>query len=223
VRSIDPQVKPAFLPKTLVTIVDIALLKNLYFDLSGLSNEVFMKVKPGEISDVKMITPRVFCDERGCFMETYNRRKFCELGISAEFVQDNHSKSRLGTLRGLHYQIRQEQGKLVRVVAGEIYDVYVDLRRRSPTFGRWWGGSLSAENLIQLWLPPGFAHGFYVLSEWAEVLYKVTNFYSPEWERTLLWNDPEVGIKWPLPEGRTPFLSNKDLKGKLLREAEVYE
>jgi dTDP-4-dehydrorhamnose 3,5-epimerase len=196
---------------------------NLYFHASKSGSEAFVEFKPAEIPDIILIMPRIFSDERGFFMETYHRSEFRVHGISAEFVQDNHSKSRRGTLRGLHYQIRQAQGKLVRVVAGEIYDACVDLRRRSPTFGRWGGDTLSAENKKQLWLPPGFAHGFYVLSDWAEVIYKATDFYAPEWERTLLWDDPDIGIKWPLREGQRPLISNKDLKGKLLREAEVYE
>jgi dTDP-4-dehydrorhamnose 3,5-epimerase len=137
------------------------------------------------------------------------------------FVQDNHSGSQRGTLRGLHYQVRQAQGKLIRAVVGEIYDVAVDLRRRSPTFGRWVGMSLSAQNKLQLWVPPGFAHGFCVVSDWAEVVYKVTDYWAPEWERTLLWNDPQLAIPWPLRGA--PLLSPKDAQGKPLKEAEVYE
>lgn len=170
-----------------------------------------------------MIEPRVFADDRGFFMETYQRQKFRENGIKADFVQDNHSHSRRGTLRGLHYQLKQPQGKLVRVVAGEVYDVCVDLRRGSPTFGQWTGYTLSAENKRQLWIPPGFAHGFYVLSEWADVIYKATQFYAPEWERTLLWNDPDLGIEWPLVGGKMPIISAKDAKGIPLKKAEVYE
>jgi dTDP-4-dehydrorhamnose 3,5-epimerase len=140
-----------------------------------------------------------------------------------DFVQDNHSRSRLGTLRGLHYQIRQPQGKLVRVVSGEIFDVAVDLRRSSSTFGQWFGVILSAENKKQIWVPPGFAHGFYTVSEWAEMLYKTTDYYAPQWERTLLWNDPAIGIQWPLMEDKPPLLSPKDSAGVLLGQAETFD
>lgn len=182
-----------------------------------------MKFSPASIQDIIIIQPQVFGDERGFFMETYRAQRFAEHGIPTDFVQDNHSGSRQGTLRGLHYQIRQPQGKLVRVVAGEIFDVAVDLRRHSPTFGRWEGIHLSAQNKLQVWIPPGFAHGFYVLSEWAEVVYKTTSYYAPEWERTLLWNDPEVGIRWPLLGDQPPIISAKDAQGKPLRQAEVFE
>lgn len=174
------------------------------------------------IPEVILIEPRVFGDHRGFFMETYQQKVFAEHGITAQFVQDNHSGSRRGTLRGLHYQIQQAQGKLVRVVVGEIFDVAVDLRRTSPTFGRWTGEILSAENKRQLWVPPGFAHGFYVLSEWAEVMYKASDFYAPQWERTLLWNDPLVGIEWPLVEGVELLISEKDRAGLPLERAETY-
>lgn len=177
---------------------------------------------PTAIPEVMLIEPRVFGDQRGFFMEVYQAERFRNAGISAEFVQDNHSGSSQGILRGLHYQIRHAQGKLVRVVTGEIFDVAVDLRRQSPTFGRWVAHCLSADNKIQMWIPPGFAHGYYVLSEWAEVLYKATDFYAPEWERTLLWDDPQIGIDWPILEGRSPVLSAKDVAGKLLSESEVY-
>jgi len=156
-------------------------------------------------------------------METYRSQRFVEAGIPAQFVQDNHSGSRQGILRGLHYQIRQPQGKLVRVVVGEIYDAIVDLRRSSPTFGDWEGIQLSAENKHQLWIPPGFAHGFYVLSEWAEVVYKTTDYYAPEWERTLLWNDPQLAIPWPLVDGQAPSLSQKDMQGVPLQDAEIFD
>jgi dTDP-4-dehydrorhamnose 3,5-epimerase len=175
------------------------------------------------IPGVLLVQPRVYGDERGFFMETYRQQLFSEAGIPAHFVQDNHSGSRQGILRGLHYQIRQPQGKLVRVVAGEVYDVVVDLRRISPAFGRWDGVNLSAENKRQLWIPPGMAHGFYVLSEWAEVVYKTTDYYAPQWERTLLWNDPDLGIAWPLIDGLPPSLSAKDAQGVPFREAEVFE
>ena len=173
-----------------------------------------------DLPDVFLIAPRVFGDARGFFLESYNKRAMAELGIDAEFVQDNHSRSSKGVLRGLHYQIRQPQGKLVRVTAGEVYDVAVDLRRASPTFGKWTGMVLSAENKRMAWIPPGFAHGFYVVSEYAEFLYKTTDYYAPEHDRTLLWNDPDLGIAWPL-DGE-PALSEKDRNGKRLSEAEVY-
>jgi dTDP-4-dehydrorhamnose 3,5-epimerase len=172
------------------------------------------------ITDVFMILPKVFGDERGFFLESYNRRAMAALGIDAEFVQDNHSRSVKGVLRGLHYQIRQPQGKLVRVVAGEIFDVAVDIRRSSPTFGRWVGMTLSADNKRMAWIPPGFAHGFHVVSEAAEVLYKATDYYAPEHERTLLWNDPALNIDWQL--AGEPLLSGKDSKGLPLSAAEVY-
>jgi dTDP-4-dehydrorhamnose 3,5-epimerase len=182
-----------------------------------------LDIRPSKIPDILLISPNVFIDERGYFIETYNRRRFQANGIQAEFVQDCHSKSRRFTLRGLHYQIQQPQGKLVRVVVGEVFDVGVDLRRSSPTFGQWEGSVLSAENKIQAWIPPGFAHGFYVTSEWAEVVYKTTDFYAPEFERTLLWSDPDIGIHWPLMGGSVPLVSKKDAQGKSLRDAEAYE
>ena len=179
-----------------------------------------MKVVPTAIPDVLVLEPRVFGDARGFFMESYNRRAFREAtGVDVEFVQDNHSKSARNVLRGLHYQVRQPQGKLVRVVAGEVYDVAVDIRRGSPTFGKWAGFTLSAESKRMAWIPPGFAHGFLVISESAEFLYKTTEYYAPEHERTLLWNDPALGIDWPL-EGE-PLLAAKDRSGKRLLEAET--
>ena len=181
-----------------------------------------MEFTPTDISDVVLIKPSVFDDDRGFFMETYESRAFADVGIRDHFVQDNHSGSRQGTLRGLHYQIRQPQGKLVRVVSGEIYDVAVDLRRTSRTLGDWIGIRLSAENRLQLWIPKGFAHGFYVVSDWADVIYKVTDFYSPEDERTLLWNDATVGVRWPIA-GHGPLLSSKDAVGLSLRGAELFE
>lgn len=182
-----------------------------------------MKFTPTEIPSVIAIQPDIFGDERGFFMETYQQQCFVEFGIATQFVQDNHSGSRKGILRGLHYQIRQPQGKLVRVVVGEIFDVAVDLQRSSETFGRWVGQVLSAENRIQLWLPPGFAHGFYVLSDWAEVIYKATDYYAPEWDRTLLWCDQHLRIDWPLAPDSVPELSAKDSQGKPFREAETYD
>jgi dTDP-4-dehydrorhamnose 3,5-epimerase len=175
------------------------------------------------IPDIQLIQPRVFGDERGFFLETYQAEQFIQAGISANFVQDNHSGSRQGILRGLHYQIRQAQGKLVRVISGEVYDVAVDIRRCSPTFGRWVGVSLSAQNKLQIWVPAGFAHGFYVLSEWAEVVYKTTDYYAPQWERTLRWDDPELAIDWPLIGVGQPILSEKDKQGACFREAELYD
>lgn len=179
-----------------------------------------MNVIETGLSGVLILEPKVFGDERGFFMESYNRRVFAELGLPTDFVQDNHSRSACGVLRGLHYQIQQPQGKLVRVVRGAVYDVAVDLRRSSPTFGRWEGVELSEENRRMLWIPPGFAHGFLVLSDYADFLYKTTDFYAPEHERCLAWNDPAIGIAWPL-EGE-PLLSAKDRAAKALAQAEVY-
>jgi dTDP-4-dehydrorhamnose 3,5-epimerase len=180
-----------------------------------------MNVVRTEIPEVLVLEPRVFGDERGFFFESLNRRVFEEkTGIRTDFVQDNHSRSRKGVLRGLHYQIRQPQGKLVRVVVGEVFDVAVDVRRNSPTFGKWTGINLSAENKRMLWVPAGFAHGFLVLSESADVLYKATDYYAPEHERCVLWNDPAIGIRWPL-EGE-PLLAQKDRSGVPLNQAEVF-
>jgi dTDP-4-dehydrorhamnose 3,5-epimerase len=182
-----------------------------------------MEFLPTNIPEVVIIQPRIFGDERGFFLETYQSERFAAAGISAQFVQDNHSGSRQGILRGLHYQIHQPQGKLVRVIAGEIFDVAVDLRRSSPTFGKWVCAQLSAQNKQQIWVPAGFAHGFYVVSEWAEVVYKATDYYAPQWERTLMWNDPELAIQWPLCDEQLPFLSAKDTRGASLQEAELYD
>ena len=181
-----------------------------------------MEFKPTALPEVILISPVVYGDERGFFMETYREVEFSAAGIPGNFVQDNHSGSVQGTLRGLHYQIKQSQGKLVQVVSGEVFDVAVDLRKSSPTFGRWAGELLSAGNKRQLWMPPGFAHGFYVLSDWANVIYKVTDYYAPEWDRTLLWNDPEIGIDWPLIDGGEVNISTKDAKGLRLRDAETF-
>ena len=181
-----------------------------------------MRVTPTAIADVLVIEPRVFADERGFFFESYNERAFTQAtGIAAKFVQDNHSRSVKNTLRGLHYQIQQPQGKLVRVVAGEIYDVVVDLRRSSLTFGKWVGHHLSAENKSMVWIPAGFAHGFAVLSDYADFLYKTTDYWAPQHERTLLWNDPDLAIAWPL--AGEPILAVKDQAGKRLSEAEVFD
>jgi len=180
-----------------------------------------MEVVKTKIADLLLLKPKVFGDARGFFMETYRESLFAELGIDARFVQDNHSASARGVLRGLHYQTEQPQGKLVRVVAGEVYDVAVDMRRDSPTFGQHVGVHLSADNKHMFWVPPGFAHGFLVLSERAEFVYKCTDYYAPEYEQSLLWNDPELGIEWPKLEGLAPTLSAKDLAGKCLRDAAV--
>jgi len=181
-----------------------------------------LKITPTSIPDVLLIEPRVFQDERGFFLESYQKEKFKEIGIDADFVQDNHSRSCQGTLRGLHYQIRQAQGKLVRFVVGEAFDVAVDIRKNSPTFGQWVGDYLSAENKKMLWVPVGFAHGFYVTSPVAEILYKTSDYYAPQWERCILWNDPEIGIRWPLLDEH-PILSTKDGMGALLSQTEVFE
>jgi len=179
-----------------------------------------MKVVPTRLPDVLLLEPRVFGDARGFFFESWNEREFERAGIRAHFVQDNHSRSEKGVLRGLHYQIRQPQGKLIRVIAGEIFDVAVDVRRSSPRFGRWEGIRVSAESHRLLWVPVGFAHGFCVLSEFAEMLYKTTDFYAPEHERCILWDDPELHIDWPL--SGAPTLSAKDAAGVRLRDAEVF-
>lgn len=175
-----------------------------------------------EIPDVMVITPTVFGDDRGFFFETRHARKFATAGVNLEFVQDNASRSARGVLRGLHYQIKNPQGKLVRVTAGEVFDVAVDLRKNSPTFGRSVSAVLSAENKNQLWMPPGFAHGFYVLSDYADFIYSCTDFYAPEHERTLMWNDPALGIDWPLQADQFPIISAKDAQGRLLKDAEYF-
>jgi dTDP-4-dehydrorhamnose 3,5-epimerase len=181
-----------------------------------------MQVVATSIPDLLILDPKVFGDDRGFFYESFNQRRFTELtGVTDAFVQDNHSKSARGVLRGLHYQIRQPQGKLVRVIAGEVLDIAVDIRRSSPSFGNWVGVNLSAENKKMLWIPKGFAHGFVVLSDSAEFLYKTTDYWAPEHERCIIWNDPELAIDWQL-QGATPLLSGKDQAGKLLREAETF-
>jgi dTDP-4-dehydrorhamnose 3,5-epimerase len=180
-----------------------------------------MKVVQTGLADVKLIEPKVFEDVRGLFFESYNERDLARVGIYERFVQDNHSLSRHGVLRGLHYQIQQPQGKLIRCVRGEIFDVAVDLRKSSSTFGQWTAEILSADNKRILWIPSGFAHGFLALSETAEVLYKSTDFYAPKYERTILWNDPTIHIQWP--EKVSPVLSGKDLAGVQLEQAEVFE
>jgi len=180
-----------------------------------------MKVIPTNIPDVLIIEPKVFGDSRGFFFESFNQNAFNDAtGQNAQFVQDNHSRSAKGVLRGLHYQIQQPQGKLVRVTSGAVFDVAVDIRKSSPTFGQWVGVELNTENHHQLWVPAGFAHGFVVLSETADFLYKTTNYYAPEFERCIAWNDPSIGINWPTD--MEPQLSGKDQQGLLLSDAEVF-
>lgn len=181
-----------------------------------------MQIHTTEIPDVLIIEPKVFGDDRGFFYESFNARNFAELtGVTKPFVQDNHSKSAHNVLRGLHYQIQHPQGKLVRVVSGEVFDVAVDIRKNSPSFGRWVGVTLSAENKRQLWIPEGFAHGFVVIGDWAEFLYKTTDYYAPDYDRCILWNDPTIGIQWPIDSD--PVLSGKDMAGQLLEDAEVFD
>jgi len=179
-----------------------------------------MNIIPSEIPDVLVLEPKVFGDARGFFYESYNRRAMTEAGILDDFVQDNHSRSAKGVLRGLHYQIQNTQGKLVRVISGSVYDVAVDLRKSSPTFGKWVGMELSAENKRMAWIPKGFAHGFVVTSDTAEFLYKTTDYWAPQFERSLLWNDPALGITWPL-EGE-PTIAAKDAAGLPLAQCEVF-
>lgn len=179
-----------------------------------------MKVIQTEIPDVIVLEPGVYRDDRGLIYESYNKKECEKVGIATEFVQDNHSRSIRNVLRGLHYQIRRPQGKLVRVAIGEIFDVAVDIRRGSPSFGKWVGVNLSAEMARMIWIPPGFAHGFLVLSDSAEVLYKATDYYAPEFERTIIWNDPDISIDWPI-QGE-PVLSAKDRRGSVFRDAEVF-
>lgn len=182
-----------------------------------------MKFLPTDVEGVYVCEPRILGDERGYFLETWRESLFAEAGIADTFVQDNQSSSGRGVLRGLHYQIRQPQGKLVRVISGRVFDVAVDLRRSSATFGRWTGAELSAENHRQMWVPPGCAHGFYVLSDTAEFVYKCTDYYAPEHERVIRWDDPEIGIAWPLPAGSAPILSDKDRGGVPLAVADLFE
>jgi dTDP-4-dehydrorhamnose 3,5-epimerase len=179
-----------------------------------------MKVTPTDLPEVLLLEPKVFGDARGFFFESYNRRALAEAGLDAEFVQDNHSRSARGVLRGLHYQIEHTQGKLVRVTEGEVFDVAVDLRRSSPRFGRWSAVLLSAENRRMLWIPPGFAHGFLVVSDAAEFLYKTTDYWYPQHERCLVWSDPALGIRWPL--SGVPLVAPKDAAGRTLAQADTY-
>ena len=182
-----------------------------------------MHIIETDIPDLLIIEPKVFGDDRGFFMESWNEQTFAEAGLDQTFVQDNHSRSQQGTLRGLHYQTRLTQGKLVRVTQGKVYDVAVDLRKSSPTFGQWFGIELSETNHRMLWIPPGFAHGFYVISPIADFMYKCTNIYAPEYERTIRWNDEALAIGWPLIEGKRPQLSAKDANGSPFTDAEVFE
>lgn len=181
-----------------------------------------MKFIDSPLKDVKLIEPKVFGDERGFFLETWQVEKFAAAGINAAFVQDNHSRSTQWTLRGLHFQVQHTQGKLVRVTRGSVYDVMVDLRRSSPSFGAWWGVELSEENHRMLWVPPGLAHGMLVTSPSADFLYKCTDLYSPAHERTLMWNDAKLGVQWPLPPGVEPKLSAKDAQGAAFSEVETF-
>ncbi|MYM68945.1 dTDP-4-dehydrorhamnose 3,5-epimerase [Pseudoduganella sp. FT55W] len=181
-----------------------------------------MNVITTPLEGLLVLEPRVFGDDRGFFFESFNAKRFAELtGVTAEFVQDNHSRSAKGVLRGLHYQIQQAQGKLVRATAGSVFDVAVDIRKNSATFGQWFGIELSAENKRQMWIPPGFAHGFVVTSDSAEFLYKTTDYWAPEHERSILWNDPAIGIQWPALDA-APLLSGKDQAALLLANAEVF-
>ena len=181
-----------------------------------------MKITPTEIADVKIIEPAVFADDRGYFLETWNADSFAKNGLDVQFVQDNQSRSKKHVLRGLHYQLEQTQGKLVRVVKGRVFDVAVDIRRSSPSFGHWVGVELSEDNHRMLWVPGGFAHGFLALSDDVDLTYKCTDFYASRHERTILWNDPELAINWPLPTGAAPLVSGKDAAGSSLAEADIF-
>jgi len=189
--------------------------------MAGKQPVAALRVTPTAIPEVLVLEPRVFGDDRGFFLESYNEQVFREAGIDARFVQDNHSRSVQNVLRGLHYQVKRPQGKLVRAVNGRVFDVAVDLRRSSPTFGKWVGTELSDDNKRMLWIPPGFAHGFVVLSPIVDFLYKATELYAPEFDRTVFWNDREIGIEWPVLG--TPIISAKDAAGTPFRQAEVFE
>ncbi len=182
-----------------------------------------MRLADTKLPEVKIVEPKVFGDDRGFFLESWSARTFADAGIDANFVQDNHSRSGRGVLRGLHYQIRQAQGKLVRVTAGRVFDVVVDIRRSSPRFGEWTGVELSADNKRQLWVPPGFAHGFLSLEDGTDFLYKCTEYYAPEHDRSILWSDADIGIEWPLDGIGEPIISAKDSAAPPLRDAEVFE
>ena len=182
-----------------------------------------MQLIETDIPDLLIIEPKVFGDERGFFMESWNRQAFADAGLALDFVQDNHSRSQQGILRGLHYQVKHSQGKLVRVTLGSVFDVAVDLRKSSPTFGQWLGLELSETNHRMLWIPPGFAHGFYVTSPVADFMYKCTDIYAPDYERTIRWDDETLAIDWPLVGGHEPMLSAKDSNGTAFIDAEVFE
>jgi len=182
-----------------------------------------MEFSHTRIPEIIILIPKIFRDSRGEFLETFRSNDFSKAGINCNFIQENHAGSVQGVLRGLHYQIKQAQGKLIRVITGQIFDVAVDLRKSSSSFGQAVGILLTEQEKNQLWIPPGFAHGYYVLSDWAEVSYKVTDYYAPQWERTLLWNDPALKINWPLIKDSLPILSENDLQGKTLQEADLYE
>lgn len=182
-----------------------------------------MQITPTSIPDVLVITPKIYTDDRGFFLESYHEEQYNNAGIKGPFIQDNHSGSFKGVLRGIHYQIKYPQGKLIRVIQGEIYDVAVDLRKSSTTFGQHVGEYISSTNHKQIWVPPGFGHGYLVLSDWSEVIYKVTDKYAFQWERTILWNDPDLNIKWPTRQEDGLLISEKDRHGKLFRNAEVYK
>jgi dTDP-4-dehydrorhamnose 3,5-epimerase len=181
-----------------------------------------MQFEPTRLPEVVLIKPRVFGDTRGSFFETWHQQKFAQAGLPAEFVQDNHSQSSRHTLRGLHFQIQQPQGKLLRVTRGEVFDVAVDIRRDSPRFAQWVGVVLSDSNHHSLWVPPGFAHGYLTLSDGADFVYKCTDFYAPQHERAIRWDDPQLGVQWPLPAGVSPILSGKDAAAPLFNEAQLY-
>ncbi len=181
-----------------------------------------MKFSATHIPDIIVIEPVVYEDSRGFYMDTWQEEKYADAGIDANFVQDSHSRSSFGALRGLHYQVSRAQGKLVRVIQGEVFDVAADIRKSSPTYGQWVGEVLSADNRRLLWIPPGFAHGFLVLSESADFEYRLTDFYAPQHQRTISWDDPDLAIKWPLADGQKPLLSEKDRAGVFLNNAEVY-
>lgn len=181
-----------------------------------------MQIIDTALDSVKIIEPKVFGDDRGFFLESWNKQLFEDNGLPSHFVQDNHSRSSQGVLRGLHYQLKNAQGKLVRVTSGEVFDVAVDMRKSSPQFGQWMGVLLSESNKRQLWVPPGFAHGFYVVSESADFQYKCTDYYSPEHERSLMWNDPTVGVEWPIIEGTEPLLAAKDAAGLPIEQCDTF-
>jgi len=197
-------------------------VKSFFENIPVVATDSGMKVTQTTLAGVLLLEPTVFTDSRGFFLESYNKQTMAKLGIVDEFVQDNHSFSRRNVLRGLHYQIRQPQGKLVRVARGAVFDVAVDIRKSSPTFGQWVGTELTEDNYRQMWVPAGFAHGFYVLSDSADFLYKTTDYYIPDLERSLAWNDPQVAVSWPIDKDTQPIVSAKDIKATKLTDAEVF-